>query len=74
MDNYMQGIFQIKNMMSQMRMVQNPQMAFQQMAQQNPQMQQILQMCQGQNPKDLFYSLCKQRGIDPEQFLNMLKS
>ena len=70
----MQGIQQIKFMMKQMQALQNPNMAIQQMAQSNPQMQQVMHMCQGQNPKDIFYSMCKQRGVDPNEILNMLKS
>ena len=70
----MQGIQQIKFMMKQMQTLQNPNIAIQQMAQSNPQIQQVMQMCQGQNPKDIFYSMCKQRGVDPNEIINMLKS
>ena len=69
-----QGIQQIKFMMKQMQTLQNPNIAIQQMAQSNPQIQQVMQMCQGQNPKDIFYSMCKQRGVDPNEIINMLKS
>lgn len=70
----LQNIQQVKGMMQQMKTIQNPNIALQQMAQSNPQMQNVLQMCQGKNPKDVFYSMCQQRGIDPEQILSMLKS
>ena len=69
----LQNIQQVKGMMQQMKTIQNPNIALQQMAQSNPQMQNVLQMCQGKNPKDVFYSMCQQRGIDPEQILSMLK-
>lgn len=69
----LQNIQQVKGLMSQLNMMQNPQVAMQQMAQSNPQLNQVLQMCQGKNPKDVFYSVCQQRGIDPEQFIKMLK-
>ena len=69
----LQNIQQVKGLMSQLNMMKNPQGAIQQMAQNNPQLNQVLQMCQGRNPKDVFYSVCQQRGIDPEQFIQMLK-
>lgn len=70
----LQSIQQIKGLMNQMKSIQNPNLAIQQMAEQNPQMKQILQMCQGQNPKDVFYAMCQQQGIDPEQVIKLLKS
>lgn len=70
----LQNIQQIKGLMNQMKSIQNPNLVIQQMAEQNPQMKQILQMCQGQNPKDVFYTMCQQRGIDPEQVIKLLKS
>lgn len=40
----------------------------------NPQMQPIIQsMQQGMNPKDIFYNLCQERGIDPNTIINQLK-
>ena len=39
------------------------------LAQQNPMVAQVMQMCQGQNPEKLFYEICKQRGIDPQSVL-----
>lgn len=69
----LQGIQQVKGLVSQLNMMKNPQVAMQQMAQSNPQLNQVLQMCQCRNPKDVFYSVCQQRGIDPEQFIQMLK-
>lgn len=71
---FMQNIQQVKNMMRQMQSMKNPNIAINQIIQQNPQMNQVMQMCQGQNPKQVFYSMCKQQGVDPEQFINMLKS
>lgn len=34
---------------------------------------QIKNMCNGRNPKDVFYALCQQRGVDPELILKQLK-
>lgn len=53
----------------------NPQQLIMNMAQTNPQARQILDMVSksGQSPKDLFYTLARQKGVDPNQILNMLK-
>lgn len=51
----------------------NPTQIFQNMAKNNPQMQQVLQMCQGQNPKDVFMQMCQQKGINPNDILNIFK-
>ena len=53
----------------------NPQQMLMNMAQQNPQTKQIIDMINssGQSPKDLFYQMAKQKGVDPNQILNMLK-
>ena len=52
----------------------NPMQVFNQLAMNNPQMQPIIQALQmGQNPQQLFNNLCRQRGIDPQQFLNQIK-
>lgn len=63
-----QNIQQVKGMMSMFKG--NPQA----LIQQNPMLNQIMQMYQGQNPKDIFMNMCKQKGINPEQIINMLKS
>lgn len=48
----------------------NPMQVFQQMAMRNPNMQPILNMLNnGANPKDLFYQMCKQKGVNPDEFL-----
>lgn len=41
----------------------------------NPQLQQVMQMVKASNmtPKEYFYMLAKQRGVDPNQILNMFK-
>lgn len=40
----------------------------------NPQMQPVIQMLQqGKDPKELFYNLCQQQGIDPNTIINQLK-
>lgn len=66
-------IGQVKSLYNMMQNAQNPQAFIAQMASQNPQFAQILQMCQSNNPRDMFYMLCKQKGINPDTILNQLK-
>lgn len=40
---------------------------------QNPQMQQIMQMCQGQNPQVVFETMCRQMGVNPNDVLNAIR-
>lgn len=48
----------------------NPMQVFQQMAMRNPNMKPIMNMINnGANPRDLFYQMCNQRGINPDEFL-----
>lgn len=64
----------IRQMMGAVRAAQNPAQAIQQLAGQNPQLQQALQLVQqsGGNPQVAFEKLCQERGIDPQQILSML--
>ena len=61
--------------MQSVQMAQNPQMAIMQMAQNNPNMKQALDYinANGGNPKDAFYKLAKEKGVDPDSILNSLK-
>ncbi len=48
----------------------NSMQIFQKMAQNNPNMRPILNMINsGSNPQQIFYQLCNQRGINPEEFI-----
>lgn len=53
----------------------NPMQLLQNMTRNNPQMQSVMNMIQasGKSPKDLFYEVAKQKGVDPNQILNMLR-
>ena len=53
----------------------DPQSFIQNMIQNNPQAQNLIKMLQssGLSPKQFFYQIAQQKGIDPEQFLNSLK-
>ena len=39
----------------------------------NPMLAQLQQMSQGKNPKDVFYQMAQQMGIDPNAILNELR-
>lgn len=73
MANPMTG--QIKQMMSMVQSAQNPQAMLNQMMQNNPQMQQAMKLINqhGGDAKKAFYALAKQKGIDPQGILDMLK-
>lgn len=65
--NSMASIRNAYQMLTQSR---NPMQVFQQLAQQNPQLQPALQMLQqGMNPQQIFNTMCQQRGINPQEFL-----
>lgn len=63
---------QVKQMWNNLKTLSNPQQAINNMIQSNPQLNQIMQMSKG-DPKQAFYSLAQQKGIDPNYILNMLK-
>lgn len=65
----------IKQMMGVVQAAQNPALALQQMAGQNPQLQQALQLVQqaGGDPKAAFEKLARDNGVDPEQIIAFLK-
>ena len=64
---------QIKQLMNMVNGSGNPQQAIMQAAQQNPQLAQIMKMCQNGNPQQLFYALCQQKGVNPNDILNQLR-
>ncbi len=66
------GLQQIINMVSHSN---NPMQLIQTMAQSNPQLQSILNLIQTsqKSPKDLFFEIAQQRGVDPQQILQMLQ-
>ena len=64
---------QIKQLMNIVNGPGNPQQALIQAAQQNPQLAQIMNMCKNSNPQQVFYALCKQKGVNPDDILNQLR-
>lgn len=66
---------QIKQLMNLIKLNNNPQMALNNMIMNNPQVQQANNYIQqfGGNAKDAFYNLAQQKGVNPDDVLNMLK-
>lgn len=66
---------QIKQMANMFKNAKNPQMLIQNMMMQNPQMKQVMDFINqnGGDAKSAFYKLADQRGVDPNEILNMLK-
>lgn len=66
---------QIKDMVNLVRSSGNPNAALEYLARTNPQIRQVMNMVNqsGGDPRAAFYSLAKQKGVDPNQILNMLK-
>ena len=65
----------IKNAMNMARSIGNPQMMINQMLSSNPNYAQVQQIIQqyGGDPKQAFYGMCQQMGVDPQEILNQLK-
>lgn len=65
----------IKEMVNLIKSSKDPQSMIQSMINQNPQMKQVMEMVNknGGNPKNAFYALAKQKGVNPDDILNMLK-
>lgn len=67
------AIQQVKRMMSMFRAASNPQQMLMQAAQQNPAIGTVMQMCNGKNPKDVFYEQCQKMGVNPDEIINQLR-
>ena len=65
---------QMKQIMRTVQMARNPQMVMQQFINSNPEMKQAMEYIQanGGNPKDAFYKLAEEKGVDPDSVLNSL--
>lgn len=62
-------------MFNLLKSAQNPQALLNNMASQNPQLKQVMEVINqhGGDPKKAFYDIAKERGIDPNEILNQLK-
>lgn len=62
--NYFRGIYQMLANSG------SPQQVFDNVVKNNPNMKPIVDlMNKGANPKDIFEDMCRQRGIDPQEFI-----
>ena len=63
----------LKQLISNFKNSSNPQQFLNNYIKNNPQMQNIYSMIQNSNksPKELFYYIAQQKGIDPDMILNM---
>ena len=51
----------------------NPMQIFENMAKNNPNLKPVMDILNKRtNPQQLYYEMCKQRGIDPQQFLKSI--
>lgn len=63
------GFRQLANML---KAAQNPDAALNMLAQKNPQFNNIIKMCNGRNPKEVFMEECQRRGIDPDEAIKQM--
>lgn len=69
----MQAAQSAKRMIGMLNAAKNPQAAIMQAAQQNPQLNAVMQMCNGRNPQEVFSEQCKQHGIDPNAAMQQIQ-
>lgn len=55
------------NMVKMLNSAPNQEQALQNFAQVNPQFKQVVDMCKGRDPKEVFISECQKRGVNPQQ-------
>ena len=64
----------IRNMYQTLINSNNPMQVFENLASRNPNMKPILSALKnGVNPKSLFESMCKERGINPDDFIKSIQ-
>ena len=65
----------IKEMVNLIKSSKNPQAMIQNMMTQNPQMRQVMDLVNqnGGDAKKVFYDMAKQKGVNPDDILNILK-
>ena len=66
---------QIKQMMSMIRGAGNPQAMLNQLAANNPQLRQVMEIVNqyGGDPGKAFYATAEKMGVDPQEILDMMK-
>ena len=62
-----------KRMMAMLQTVKDPRRAIMQVAQQNPQLNAVMQMVGGRNPQAVFYEECQKHGVNPDEVISLLR-
>ena len=62
----------IANTFKMMKNMGNPNVMSQMLLQKNPQLKQIIDQAGG-DPKQAFYNMARQKGVNPDDVLNMMK-
>ena len=65
----------VRSMMNMVRSARNPQAMLDSMIKSNPQMQEVMNYVRasGGDPRQAFYKMAQEKGVDPNQILNQLK-
>lgn len=71
--NLLQVAQSMKRMMGMLKTVQNPQAALMQVAQQNPQLNAVMQLVGNRNPQEVFAEQCKQHGVNPDDAIKQIQ-
>lgn len=63
------------NIANMIKGAKDPKTILEKMASNNPQANMIMNMIKnGNNPRDMFYNLCKQKGVNPDDVIAITKS
>ena len=68
----MQNLQSIKRMMGMCRATKNPGAIMEAMAQQNPMIKNIMQVCSPGGLQNSFYQLCREQGVNPDDVLKQI--
>ena len=66
------AINQVKTMMENLSMLQNPMQAIKKVAGQNPLLGSVMTLIGARDPKQAFYEECQKQGVDPNIIINAL--
>lgn len=75
-NNVVNNIQYFKNMLTNIQNSVDPRAKLNDLINSNPKIRDIMKMVQryGNNPKDAFYALAKEKGVNPDDVLNALRS
>lgn len=64
----------VQKLINTIKSAKNPEVMLNSLAKSNPNVQYVLNLAnQYKNPKEAFYSFAKEKGVDPNEIINMLK-